>query len=44
MTSALSLANQDYEVYLVEKAEELGGIAKRIYYTLEGHGCSGSHE
>ena len=36
MTSALSLANQGFEVYLVEKDEELGGIARRIHYTLEG--------
>jgi heterodisulfide reductase subunit A len=36
MTSALSLANQGFEVYLVEKDKELGGIARRIHYTLEG--------
>jgi heterodisulfide reductase subunit A len=36
MTSALSLANQGFEVYLVEKDAELGGIARRIHYTLEG--------
>jgi len=36
MTSALSLANQGFEVYLVEKDTELGGIARRIHYTLEG--------
>ncbi|NLD38127.1 MAG: CoB--CoM heterodisulfide reductase iron-sulfur subunit A family protein [Desulfatiglans sp.] len=36
MTSALSLANQGYQVYLVEKAEELGGTAKRLFFTLEG--------
>jgi heterodisulfide reductase subunit A len=36
MTSALSLANQGFEVYLVEKDRELGGIARRIHYTLEG--------
>jgi heterodisulfide reductase subunit A len=36
MTSALSLANQGFEVYLVEKDKDLGGIARRIHYTLDG--------
>jgi heterodisulfide reductase subunit A2 len=36
MTSALSLADQGFEVYLVEKEADLGGIARRIHYTLEG--------
>jgi len=36
MTCALSIANQGHEVYLVEKDTDLGGIARRIYYTLEG--------
>jgi heterodisulfide reductase subunit A len=36
MTCALSVANQGHEVYLVEKDTELGGMARRIYYTLEG--------
>jgi heterodisulfide reductase subunit A2 len=36
MTSALSLANQGFEIHLVEKDIELGGIARRIHYTLEG--------
>ena len=36
MTSALSIANQGHEVYLVEKDTNLGGIARRIHYTLEG--------
>ncbi|MFZ7112383.1 MAG: FAD-dependent oxidoreductase [Desulfatiglandales bacterium] len=36
MTSALNLADQGFEVYLVEKEAELGGMARRIYYTLEG--------
>jgi heterodisulfide reductase subunit A len=36
MTSALSLANQGFEVYLVEKEPALGGMARRIHYTLEG--------
>ena len=36
MTSALSLAEQGFEVFLVEKEPELGGMARRIYFTLEG--------
>ncbi len=36
MTCALSIANQGHEVYLVEKNGELGGLARRIYDTLEG--------
>jgi heterodisulfide reductase subunit A len=36
MTSALALANQGFDVHLVEKEKELGGMAKRIFYTLEG--------
>jgi heterodisulfide reductase subunit A len=36
MTSALSIASQGHEVYLVEKEKDLGGIARKIHYTLEG--------
>jgi heterodisulfide reductase subunit A len=36
MTCALSIANQGHEVYLLEKDSELGGMAKKIRYTLEG--------
>jgi len=36
MTSAHTLAEQGYETYLVEKAADLGGVASRIHYTLEG--------
>jgi len=36
MTCALSIANQGYEVHLVEKDKELGGMARRIHSTLEG--------
>ncbi|MFH0902017.1 MAG: FAD-dependent oxidoreductase, partial [Pseudomonadota bacterium] len=36
MTSALSLAKQGFEVHLVEKEKELGGMARRLRYTLEG--------
>ncbi|MFC1612104.1 FAD-dependent oxidoreductase, partial [Myxococcota bacterium] len=36
MTSALGLSNQGFEVHLVEKDTELGGMARRIHHTLEG--------
>ncbi len=36
MAAALSLARQGFEVYLVEKEKELGGLMKKIHYTLEG--------
>ncbi len=36
MTCALSIAEQGFEVYLVEREKELGGMARRLYYTLEG--------
>ena len=36
MTSALSIANQGHEVYLIEKDNDLGGMARKIHYTLEG--------
>jgi heterodisulfide reductase subunit A len=36
MTSALSIANQGHEVYLLEKDTNLGGKARRIHYTLDG--------
>ena len=36
MTCALSIANQGHEVQLVEKAKDLGGMARRLYTTLEG--------
>ena len=36
MTCALSIAAQGHPVHLVEKADELGGMARRIHTTLEG--------
>lgn len=36
MISALSLANQGFEVHLIEKEANLGGMALRIPTTLEG--------
>ncbi len=37
MTAAHKIAQAGYEVYLVEKEPHLGGKARTIYYTLEGH-------
>ncbi len=46
MTAALGLANQGFEVHLVEQESELGGMARRLHYTLEGldvrRSCAGS--
>jgi heterodisulfide reductase subunit A len=36
MTSALSLAEQGFQVSLIEKEADLGGVARRIHYTLDG--------
>lgn len=36
MTAALSLGDQGFEVHLVEKADQLGGLANRVYRTLDG--------
>jgi heterodisulfide reductase subunit A len=36
MTCALAIANQGFHVHLVEKAKQLGGMARRIPTTLEG--------
>ena len=36
MTCALSIANQGHEIYLLEKDTDLGGMARKIYYTLDG--------
>ena len=36
MTCAFSIAEQGHEVHLVEKESDLGGIARKIHYTLEG--------
>ncbi|MDT8443299.1 MAG: FAD-dependent oxidoreductase [Desulfuromonadales bacterium] len=36
MTSALSMAEQGFEVYLLEKKSDLGGMARHLHYTLEG--------
>ncbi len=36
LTSALSLAEQGFEVYLVEKEAELGGALRRLKFTITG--------
>jgi len=36
MTAALNLAEQGFAAHLVEKTDELGGIARRLTRTLEG--------
>jgi heterodisulfide reductase subunit A len=36
MTAAVGLAEQGFEVHLVEKEKDLGGMARRIRTTLEG--------
>jgi heterodisulfide reductase subunit A-like polyferredoxin len=36
MVSSLNLAEQGFKVYLIEKNSELGGLAKKIKYTLDG--------
>ena len=36
MTCALSIARQGHEVHLVEKNTDLGGIARKLHYTLDG--------
>jgi heterodisulfide reductase subunit A2 len=36
MTAALNMAEQGFEVYLIEKESDLGGMARRLHYTLEG--------
>ncbi len=36
MNAALNLGDQGFETVLVEKADELGGIARRIHHTIEG--------
>ena len=35
MTSALTLAEQGFEVYLIERSNALGGVARRIHYNID---------
>lgn len=36
MNAALDLANQGFQVSLVEKTDALGGMARKIHYTVDG--------
>lgn len=36
MTTALQLAEQGFQIYLAEKSDKLGGMAKQLIKTLEG--------
>ncbi len=36
MSAALQLAEQGHETYLIEKTDELGGNARRLYYNFNG--------
>jgi len=36
MTAAMSLAEQGFSVYLVEKSDQLGGRFRGVHYTLDG--------
>ena len=37
MTAALTIADQGFQVHLVEKSDRLGGFAPNLPFTLEGH-------
>ncbi|HSW40465.1 MAG TPA: FAD-dependent oxidoreductase, partial [Acidobacteriota bacterium] len=41
MTSALKIADQGYEVYLLEKEDRLGGNLWNLHYTLDGQDVRG---
>ncbi len=36
LTAALTLADQGFHTYIVERGAQLGGLARRLCYTLEG--------
>jgi heterodisulfide reductase subunit A len=37
LSAALTLAHQGFHTYLVERERELGGLARKLHFTLEGH-------
>jgi len=37
LTAALTIADAGFDVNLVEKEGQLGGMARQVHYTLEGH-------
>ena len=41
MSAAIQLADQDFQVYLVEKEAELGGNLRHLHYTLDGKDVQG---
>ena len=41
LTAALNLAQQGFEVHLVEKQKELGGLARKIHWTMSGENVPG---
>jgi len=36
MTAALDLGEQGFEVFLVEKTDQLGGMSRKLHHTIEG--------
>jgi len=36
LTSALNLAQQGFETFVIEKEKELGGVARKVHHTIEG--------
>jgi heterodisulfide reductase subunit A-like polyferredoxin len=36
MTAALDLGSQGFEVFLIEKESQLGGMARKLHHTIEG--------
>ncbi len=36
MTAALTLAEQGFQTYVIERAADLGGMARRLHFTVEG--------
>jgi heterodisulfide reductase subunit A-like polyferredoxin len=36
MTTALAVAEQGFDVHIIEKEPELGGLARNLYYTADG--------
>jgi heterodisulfide reductase subunit A-like polyferredoxin len=41
MTAALAVAEQGFDVHLIETSKELGGMASRTYYTIDGKDIQG---
>ena len=37
LNAALNLANQGSKVYIIEKTDKLGGLARKIKYTIDGY-------